>query len=392
MEVVEVVLVGTGGDAGWPEPGCRCASCASARAAGRTRAPAAVRLDGHPLGPGLGRPGDCLHVGPHRVRLHTAARPGRLCYAVTGADGVRLLYAPSGVDLGPYADPVAIDPAAGDAYEVVLLGPDRDGLRSVAHGLAALRERGAVTAETDVVVVGLSHHDPPASELGRLLTAWGARTVPDGTAVQVRVRTPGLVPDHADSSDPANTPRSGLWGRTLVLGGARSGKSAYAEDLLRAEPHVTYLATGGARTQDAEWVDRVAAHRRRRPYGWTTVESLDAAAVLASACHPVLVDCLGTWLTGCMDQYGAWDDPRARPAVHAELARLVATWRALRVPVVAVSNEVGSGVVPATASGRLFRDLLGRLNAQIAAQSETVLLTVAGLTVPLRGHDVLGPR
>ena len=384
------MLVGTGGDGGWPEPGCRCASCAGACAAGRTRAPAAVRLDGHPLGPGLGRPGDCLHVGPHRLRLHSAARPGRLAYAVTGADGVRLLYAPSGVDLGPPADPVASDPAAGAAFEVVLLGPDRDGLRSVAHGLAALRARGAVTATTDVVVVGLSHHDPPASELGRLLTAWGARTVPDRTTVQVQASAPGLVPDNVDASEPANTARPGLWGRTLVLGGARSGKSAYAEDLLRAEPRVTYLATGGARPDDAEWVDRVAVHRRRRPPGWTTVESLDAAGVLASASNPVLVDCLGTWLTGRMDHYGAWEDPRARPAVDDEVARLVATWRALRVPVVAVSNEVGSGVVPATASGRLFRDLLGRLNAQIAAQSETVLLTVAGLTVPLREPDSVG--
>jgi adenosylcobinamide kinase/adenosylcobinamide-phosphate guanylyltransferase len=154
--------------------------------------------------------------------------------------------------------------------------------------------------------------------------------------------------------------------------------------LLSAEPQVTYLATGGDRADDTEWLARVAGHRRRRPAGWITVESMDVAAVLAAATHPVLLDCLGTWLTARMDHHRAWRDPRALNAVDADMAELVATWRALTVPVVAVSNEVGSGVVPAAASGRLFRDLLGRLNTQIAAQSETVLLTVAGLSFALR--------
>lgn len=95
------------------------------------------------------------------------------------------------------------------------------------------------------------------------------------------------------------------------------------------------------------------------------------------------MDCLGTWLTARLDHHGVWQG--ASPdGVHADIAELVQAWRAATSPVVAVSNEVGSGVVPATPSGRLFRDLLGRLNATIAAESETVLLTVAGIPVPLR--------
>ena len=381
---MEVVLVGTGGDAGWPEPGCRCASCAPARATGQARAPAAVRIDGAAIPDRPGRPGDRLDLDGHLVELHAGARPGRLAWSVTGRDGARLLYAPAGVDLGRHADAVASDPAAGDAFDVVLLGPVRDGLRSVAQGLAALRARAVVTGRTDVVVIGLGHHDPPAAELQRLVDAWGARTVPDGTALQVRANPPITAPSDPGTPGSPNATRHRLQGRTLVLGGARSGKSAYAEDLLRAEPQVTYLATGGAPAQDGEWLARVAAHRRRRPAGWITVETTDIAAALVAATHPVLLDALGTWLAARVDHHGAWDDPRAVRAVDADMAELVATWRALNIPAVAVSNEVGSGVVPAAASGRLFRDLLGRLNNDIAAESETVLLTVAGLTVPLR--------
>ena len=363
---MEVVVVGTGGAAGWPEPGCGCASCAPARAAGLARAPTAVRLDDVPL---------------EDILDDTVVNNVR---AVTGRDGARLLYAPAGIEPDAVGRALAAGSAGDRAFDLVLLGPRGPGIGSIALALATLRAHALVTARTDIVVVGLSHDDPPPAELARLLDAWGARTVPDGTVLRVE---PGPTARTRPAHKAPHPSRSGLRGRTLVLGGARSGKSAYAEALIAAEPLVTYLATGGTRADDPEWVTRVAAHRSRRPAGWTTVESTDIAAVLAAATHPVLLDCLGTWLTARLDHHGAWDRPDARGGVAADVAELLAAWRALTVPVVAVSNEVGGGVVPATASGRLFRDLLGELNTAIAAQSETVLLTVAGLTVALRTLD-----
>ena len=367
---MEVVLSGTGGPAGWPEPGCRCASCAPARADGRSREPAGLRLDGEPLPKDAARAGDRFRLGAHTVALHTGPVPDQPAFTVTSGDGGRLLYAPCGITRDALTDPAI------GCFDLVVLGPGPDGIRSVARTLAAARASAAVGDHTDVVVVGLGHDDPPVEALEPLLAAWGARVAPDGTALTVN---PGPA-----ASRPS---RSRLTGRTLVLGGARSGKSAYAEDLLSAEPHVTYLATGGSRPEDAEWVARVDAHRRRRPAHWATVESTEAAAVLATATGPVLLDCLGTWLTARMDHHGAWQAPGALAAVQADIVELLAGWRALAVPAVAVSNEVGSGVVPPTASGRVFRDLLGHLNTRIAAQSERVLLTVAGLTVTLRGPE-----
>ncbi|MFD4183028.1 bifunctional adenosylcobinamide kinase/adenosylcobinamide-phosphate guanylyltransferase, partial [Rhodococcus sp. NPDC058514] len=119
--------------------------------------------------------------------------------------------------------------------------------------------------------------------------------------------------------------------------------------------------------------------------GWCpAVAPAPLAGVLRGATGPVLVDCLGTWLTRRIDAHGAWADESGWAAVQSDIGELVAVWRAVTVPVVAVSNEVGSGVVPATASGRRFRDLLGRLNAAVAAGSESVVLVVAGRPVRLR--------
>lgn len=173
--------------------------------------------------------------------------------------------------------------------------------------------------------------------------------------------------------------------RTLVLGGVRSGKSAYAEALLPDEAEVTYLATGGVRDDDPEWAERVQLHRARRPPSWRTVETADVADQLRAAENPLLLDCLGTWLTARIDRHQAWDGEL--DAVHADVDELVAAWRDCPAPAVAVSNEVGSGVVPATASGRLFCDLLGVLNMRMAAESDNVVLMVAGIAMPLRGSD-----
>lgn len=242
--------------------------------------------------------------------------------------------------------------------------------------LARLRAAGAVGRTTDVLAVHLDHDGPVgAAELRRRLAALGARAVPDGTALVV-----------GEYSDVPDIPR-----RTLVLGGARSGKSVEAERRLGALPEVLYVATGGRRENDPEWAQRVALHRERRPGAWQTVETCDLVPLLAGDPEgpALLIDCLALWLTDAMDAVGAWDDAAwsngGRRELHARVDELAAAWRGTGRTVVAVSNEVGSGIVPATAGGRRFRDELGRLNAAVADRSEHVLLVVAGQALPLRG-------
>ncbi|MEU6235563.1 bifunctional adenosylcobinamide kinase/adenosylcobinamide-phosphate guanylyltransferase [Kitasatospora sp. NPDC047058] len=178
--------------------------------------------------------------------------------------------------------------------------------------------------------------------------------------------------------------------RTLVLGGARSGKSTKAEQLLARYEDVLYVATSGTRDGDADWAQRVALHRDRRPASWRTAETCGLEAVLADDRDPapVLIDCLALWLTAVMDECGAWDDAvwadGGEEAVQARCAALATAWAGTRRQVVAVSNEVGMGVVPATASGRRFRDTLGRLNMAVADASERVLLVVAGQVLQVK--------
>ncbi|MGH3694342.1 MAG: bifunctional adenosylcobinamide kinase/adenosylcobinamide-phosphate guanylyltransferase [Pseudonocardiaceae bacterium] len=173
--------------------------------------------------------------------------------------------------------------------------------------------------------------------------------------------------------------------RTLVLGGARSGKSAHAEGLL-AEAHVDYLATARRRLDDSDWEARITAHVARRPAGWRTVEPADLPGALRAAGGvPMLVDDIATWLTGELDDAGAWPGGSAAVrACRARCAELVSAVAACPVRLVLVSAEVGLGVVPATRSGRLFRDELGSLNAQLAAVCHEVVLLVAGLPITLR--------
>ncbi|MBM6404220.1 bifunctional adenosylcobinamide kinase/adenosylcobinamide-phosphate guanylyltransferase [Phycicoccus sp. CSK15P-2] len=174
--------------------------------------------------------------------------------------------------------------------------------------------------------------------------------------------------------------------RTLVTGGVRSGKSHVAEGLFDAREGVTYVATG-PRADDPDWADRVAAHRARRPASWSTLETSDLAGALAGLTGPALVDCAGTWLTSVLDDLGAWDAPRADwvDALHERTDAVVAAWAGCPHDVVLVTNEVGWGVVPAHRSGRVFADELGRLNQDLAAVSDTVLLVVAGRVLPLPG-------
>jgi adenosylcobinamide kinase / adenosylcobinamide-phosphate guanylyltransferase len=169
-----------------------------------------------------------------------------------------------------------------------------------------------------------------------------------------------------------------------VLGGTRSGKSAHAEGLLPADAPVRYLATARRRADDPEWSARIDVHRARRPASWTTLEDADVAAVVRAGGGPLLVDDLCTWLTGLLDDAGAWDAPAVPPAVGSAVEDLVAAVAAAPGRVVLVSAEVGLGVVPATRAGRLFRDELGALNAALAAVCDEVVLLVAGLPLRLK--------
>jgi adenosylcobinamide kinase/adenosylcobinamide-phosphate guanylyltransferase len=129
----------------------------------------------------------------------------------------------------------------------------------------------------------------------------------------------------------------------------------------------------------------VAAHRAARPPHWTTHETGDVPGVLAGATGPVLVDCLGTWLTGLVDARDLWEAPSedVAAAVAVSTDELVRSLAATSSDIVLVTNEVGLGVVPAHRSGRLFRDLLGTLNQRVAAVCDEVHLVVAGRVLRL---------
>lgn len=164
---------------------------------------------------------------------------------------------------------------------------------------------------------------------------------------------------------------------TFVLGGARSGKSRYAESLIAAlPPPWAYVAT--AEGGDEEMAARIDAHRSRRGSSWRTIEApRDLAAALdASKAMPVLIDCLTLWLSNLM---------LAEADIDSEIAHLEAALAMAAQPIVLVANEVGYGIVPDYPLGRRFRDWQGILNQRIAARADCVVLVVAGLPLALKG-------
>ena len=432
---MRVRMLGTGSADGWPNPWCRCASCRAARADGVLRgqtsalvddrllldlgpdgvraagdlsaveavlvthahpdhhtwpawlwrgwtpsprplvlvAPASVLADAAPhLDPSVttvtAHPGDRLHVAGYDVVVLPATHPDdAVLYDLTGPEGSRLLYA---TDTGVLSTP-ALELAQGRAYDAVLLdltsghGPVHHDLTTWPEQVAELRRRGAVVDLTAVHAIHLGHGNPPPAELDALLASWGASALRDGDVV-----------------DLAGVPLPRAARRVLVLGGARSGKSAYAEALLATEPTVTYVATAPPRDGDADWARRVQAHADRRPPSWTTVETGDVAGQLAAGTHPLLVDDLGLWLTRVLDEADAWEGETG--GVLQAMDELVEAWRGCRVAAVLVAPEVGSGVVPAHASGRRFRDLLGLVTQRLARESDQVVQVVAGLPRTLR--------
>lgn len=164
---------------------------------------------------------------------------------------------------------------------------------------------------------------------------------------------------------------------TLVLGGARSGKSRYAEGLFETMPAPwVYIAT--AEAGDAEMAERIATHRARRGGRWTTVEAPRdlAGALVVHGKTPILVDCLTLWLSNLL---------LADADIDAESKRLEDALARAEAPIVLISNEVGSGIVPDNALARRFRDLQGLLNQRIAARADRVTLVVAGLPLIVKG-------
>jgi adenosylcobinamide kinase/adenosylcobinamide-phosphate guanylyltransferase len=161
----------------------------------------------------------------------------------------------------------------------------------------------------------------------------------------------------------------------LVLGGARSGKSAYAEGLITAlPPPWAYCAT--AQALDGEMRERIAHHRARRGPDWQTIEEpRNIARLIEASTSPMLVDCLTLWLTNLM---------LARRDIEMETAKLIAAARAANAPVVFVSNEVGLGIVPENALAREFRDRAGRLNQAMAAIASRVVFMIAGMPMVLK--------
>jgi adenosylcobinamide kinase/adenosylcobinamide-phosphate guanylyltransferase len=434
---MDVLLLGTGAASGWPNPWCECASCTWMRANGDVRgqtsalvdgtllldcgpeAPRAAERLGHSLvdvrhllfthahpdhtGPAAlmwrawtgredvvdvaGPPavieecrhwvapdapiawhslsaGDAVDLGGYRVRAvaaeHGDASIGpALLYDITGPDGRRIFWA---TDTAPLP-PSTLDAVAGANFDAVFLeqtngddldaGTDHLDLVSWPLQLAELRRRGAVTDTTQLVALHLGHGNPPPPRLQQRIAAWGAHVPADGERIIVGEATVGV----------RRRPQ-----RVLVVGGARSGKSRWAESIVSDQPEVRYVATAQPRPDDAEWEQRVAEHKRRRPPSWQTVETDDVAKALDTEAA-VLVECATLWLAGALDE----------PGLDAMVDAFVDAVSRSPGLVVVVSNEVGSGVVPATESGRRFRDELGRLNARLAQVCDEVWAVTAGI-------------
>lgn len=168
---------------------------------------------------------------------------------------------------------------------------------------------------------------------------------------------------------------------TLVLGGVRSGKSRYAQSEAARFNGVTFIAT--ARRSDAEMRRKIAAHRRERPSAWKTVEASTALdAVIrreGQNAELLLVDCLTTYCGGLLSR------SRTESGRRRHLDAVVDAIRSTPASMFIVSNEVGSGVVPAFKSGRLFRDLLGEMNQQIATVADRVVLLMVGIPIAIKG-------
>ena len=303
----------------------------------------------------------------HDGRTHDAVAAEAVLYDLSGPQGGRVLYA---TDTGPLDD---LEPMRDAAYDVILIeetfgdhvdhGTGHLDLATLPVMLERMTGIGARTEGTRVIAVHLGHHNPPEEELRSRLDELGVSLVDDGTVL-------------------------GVAQRELILGGARSGKSREAERRARMFSDVTYVATAAVRLGDDEWAARIAAHRSRRPAHWRTVEGPESVLAALREAQPgsaVLVDCLTLWLTGVLDKASPeWADRRVlTAAAEAATKDLRAAIESCPATVILVSNEIGMSVVPATPSGRLFVDLLGRTHQVIAEVVDRVTLMVAGRALEL---------
>jgi adenosylcobinamide kinase/adenosylcobinamide-phosphate guanylyltransferase len=305
-------------------------------------------------------------------------------FDITAPDARRLFYA---TDTGPF-NAALLDQIRGRCFDLVLLdetfgtkfdhGHGHLDLETFPRAMQELRDMDAITEHSDVVAIHLSHHNPPTEQLRAQLLACCARVVDDGTVIEVGLRITGNS-------------------HHFILGGARSGKSHFAETIAARSSQVTYLATGYPAGEDPNWNARITAHRDRRPGHWRTEETIDLATAIekAAAGSCLLIDCLALWLTRTLDEINGWSaDPQASAVAQKEIHRrtdqLVSALNNTRAEVILVSNEVGQGVVPETSSGRLFRDLLGVVNARVAQSCHEVTFMIAGRSVPL--HDLTTVR
>lgn len=174
---------------------------------------------------------------------------------------------------------------------------------------------------------------------------------------------------------------------TLVLGGVRSGKSRYAQLLAEQSEHVAFIATA-ERRDDEEMRQKIERHRSERPAHWKTIEEpihlAQSIRTAATESDAILIDCLTLYASNLIE---AFDNTLL---VNEHLNSLCAALQSVPCPVILVSNEVGSGVVPAYALGRKFRDLVGEINQRVAAIADTALLMVAGLPLALKGSVPAG--
>lgn len=175
---------------------------------------------------------------------------------------------------------------------------------------------------------------------------------------------------------------------TLILGGARSGKSSYAERLAaELGPSILYIAT--AEAGDGEMAERIEKHRQDRQADWRTLETPTGvgAALARLDFRPdgLLLDCLTLLVTNLLLAHQDESPAKIEAVVQAELEAILSAHQKLEVPLIVVSNEVGLGVVPPYPLGRLYRDVLGRANQQLAAAADRVLFLVAGLPMVIKG-------
>jgi adenosylcobinamide kinase/adenosylcobinamide-phosphate guanylyltransferase len=175
----------------------------------------------------------------------------------------------------------------------------------------------------------------------------------------------------------------------FILGGARSGKSAFAERLARRGKHVLFVATAEALDEDMQ--QRITIHRSRRPEGWDTLEEpvdlAEALQPLLDGYDVMLLDCLTLWVSNLLLRYE--EQPSAEKQILGRMQRLLDLYEKGSATWIVVSNEVGLGVVPPSSLGRAYRDALGRTNQTVASRADRVYLMAAGLALELKS---LGAR